>query len=428
MGKDKYQDLKRIFIVAPFFPPSAMPPAQRVRLIVQHAASLGFYPVVFTVNPNRREQKGDPWMTELAGDQFDLVTVKCLDQNITRKFKIGDLGIRMLPFLFFKLLKYARKQKPSFILYPVPPWYVLTIAPLIKFFTGVPYGIDFIDPWVHTLDKTETSFKNGASQSIAKYFEKRACKNASIIYSVSQGINDDLVKRYPFLKNKILIAVPYGAEKKDFELLKDKIQNNNNDKIIIRYIGAIWLDCFQVLDGLMPALAKVEKKQPLQVEFLGTSYAGETLAKAQLNKWITDNNMQSYTTENPVRIAYKSAVELTLQSDLSLLIGGMLPYYAASKLMGLLVSKKIFVAFVHEDSFPAKLLTELEFPYLVTYSQSVNNLPNKKIDVLTAVIERAIADRYNFKSVDLSHPLVRQHTALGMTKTFLEPIKSFLGE
>ena len=37
---------------------------------------------------------------------------------------------------------------------------------------------------------------------------------------------------------------------------------------------------------------------------------------------------------------YKKAVELTLEADILLLIGGMLPYYAASKLMGLLVSKR----------------------------------------------------------------------------------------
>ena len=220
-----------------------MPPSQRVRLIVQHAASLGFYPVVFTVDPKRREEKEDPWMTELAGDQFDLVTVKCLDQNITRKFKVGDLGIRMLPFLFFKLLKYARKQKPSFILYPVPPWYILTIAPLIKFFTGINYGIDFIDPWVHKLDKTETSFKNRASQRIAKYFEKRACKSASVIYSVSEGMNNDLVSRYPSLRNKILIAVPYGAEKKDFEEITSSLFSN----FLPGYCPSLFSSCFNFL-------------------------------------------------------------------------------------------------------------------------------------------------------------------------------------
>lgn len=403
-----------------------MPPSQRVRLIVQHASSLNYFPTVFTVDPKYREETGDPWMVELVGDKFKLVTVNCLDQNKTRKFKIGDLGLRILPFLFFTLRKYIKKEKPDFILYPVPPWYVLMIAPLLKKLSGVPYGIDFIDPWVHDLDARERSTKKRISHWISRRMEKNVCKHASIIYAVSKGINDNLIERYPFLKNKIFITVPYGAEQNDFDSLRMQLPAVKNDKIVIRYIGAIWIDCYAVLDGLMPALAEVSKTLPLQIEFIGTSYAVEQMSKPQLDKWISENNMQQYTIENPLRISYRKAVELTLQSDLLLLIGGMEPYYAASKLMGLLVSKKPFVAFVHEDSFPAKLLLEINFPYVVTYAQSEQRLPIHQIKCLTATIKKAIAEKNSFTGVDLSHPVIQANTALRMTKTFLEPINKLL--
>jgi hypothetical protein len=337
--------LKKIFIIAPYFPPSAMPPSQRVRLIVQHAASLGYFPTVFTVESKYREETEDPWMVDLVGDQFKLITVNCFDQNKTRKFKVGDLGLRVLPFLFFKLRKYAKKEKPDFILYPVPPWYTLMIAPLIKKITGIPYGIDFIDPWVHDLDKRESSVKKHISHWISRRMEKQVCKHASIIYAVSKGINDNLIKRYPFLKEKTFIAVPYGAEQNDFDVLRKEMPEIKNNKIVIRYIGAIWLDCYAVLDGLMPALAAVGKLKQLQIEFYGTSYAGEKFSRPQLDKWVLENDMEKYVSENPIRVTYRRAVELTLQSDLLLLIGGMVPYYAASKLMGLLVSKKTFCCF-----------------------------------------------------------------------------------
>ncbi len=414
--------MKKIFIIAPYFPPSALPPAQRVRLIVQHAASLGYYPVVFTVDHKYREDPADPWMMELLGNDYKVINVASLDQNKTRKYKIGDLGIRMLPSLFTQLLKYGKSEKPAFMLYPVPSWYTLTIAPLIKFLTKVPYGIDFIDPWVYDLDATETSFKERSSQWIARQFEKWACKNASVIYAVSQGINDNLVKRYPALKNKIFIAVPYGAEKSDFDILRAQLPRVKTDKILIRYIGAISLDNFTVLHGVMPALAKAADHFPLQIEFYGTSYAIELFSKPKLDNWINENNMQIYTKEYPLRVSYKKAVELTLQSDVLILFGGMLPYYAASKLMGLLVSGKPFVAFLHEDSFPAKLLSELNFPYLVTYSHDEESLPVKKIDILADTIKKLITERNDYKGVDLAHPLIQQNTALGMTKSFLEPI------
>ena len=403
-----------------------MPPSQRVRLIVQHATTLGYYPTVFTVAPKYREEMGDPWMVDLAGDKYKLVTVNCFDQNKTRKFKIGDLGLRILPFLFFTLRKHIKKEKPDFILYPVPPWYVLMIAPLLKNITGVPYGIDFIDPWVHDLDDRERSTKKRISHWISRRMEKNVCRHASIIYAVSKGINNNLVERYPFLKGKIFVTVPYGAEQNDFDSLRSQLPSVNNDKIIIRYIGAIWIDCYAVLDGLMPALAEVGKTLPLQIEFIGTSYAVEKMSKPQLDKWISENNMQEYTLEDPLRVSYRKAVELSLQSDLLLLIGGMEPYYAASKLMGLLISKKVFVAFVHEDSFPAKLLQEINFPYVVTYSQSEEKLPIHQIKCLGEKIKKAIAEKDSFTGVDLSHPVIQANTAFGMTKTFLEPINKLL--
>ncbi len=403
-----------------------MPPSQRVRLIVQHAASLGYYPTVFTVDPKYREETGDPWMVDLVGDKFKLVTVNCLNQNKTRKFKIGDLGLRILPFLFFALRKHIKNERPDFILYPVPPWYVLMIAPLLKGLTGVPYGIDFIDPWVHDLDDRERSTKKRISHWISRRMEKHVCKHASIIYAVSKGINDNLVEHYPLLRGKTFITVPYGAEQNDFDSLTAQMPVINNNKIVIRYIGAIWIDCYAVLDGLMPALAEAEKTLPLHIEFIGTSYAIEKMSKPQLDKWITENNMQQFTSESPLRVSYRKAVELTLQSDILLLMGGMETYYAASKLMGLLVSKKPFVAFLHEDSFPAKLLLEINFPYVVTYSLSEKRLPIHQIKCLTEIIKKAIAEKDGYTGVDLSHPVIQANTAFGMTQTFLEPINKLL--
>ncbi|MEI2709139.1 MAG: hypothetical protein V9E96_09025 [Chitinophagaceae bacterium] len=164
--------MKTLFIVAPHFPPSSLPPSQRVRLLVRNAKQFGFFPHAYTVNTNYRQETTDEWMNELLGDDYLVTEINCLDQRKTRKFGIGDLGLRMLPFLIFKLIKDAKKLKADFILYPVPPWYILIAAPIVKWFTKVPYGIDFIDPWVHEEIATNRNFKYNASQFIAKSFRK----------------------------------------------------------------------------------------------------------------------------------------------------------------------------------------------------------------------------------------------------------------
>lgn len=417
--------IEKLFIIAPHFPPSSSPPAQRVRLMVKHAVDFGFYPTVFTVEPEYREEVADNWMCELTGKDFEKIEVGCLNQHITRKFGIGDLGLRMLPFLFFKLKKEARRQKPAFVLYPVPPWYILVIAPLIKRLTGVPYGIDFIDPWVHEAERTHAGIKHRLAQKVARSLEGWVTKHASVIFSVSEGINDNLRKRHPGLQHKPMFAVPYGAEPGDFKAVPVP-EGKATGHTVIRYIGAIWNDCYPVLDGLMPALAAVHEIHKLKIEFYGTSYAGEGLAKTQLDDWIARYQMADYTTEQCLRVTYKKAVELTQSADLLFLVGGMQPYYAASKLMGLVVSGKPFLAFVHRHSFPAKFLKEIDYPFVVTYSGEEQDLPECKVEELKNMFSRLIQQKDDFVPPDTNHPLVQANTASGMTRVFMENIAATL--
>ena len=412
--------MKKIFIIAPHFPPSALPPAQRVRLMVKHLKTLGWYPHVFTTESKFREEKEDAWMTELAGDDFDLTVVKALNQKKTRKFGVGDLGLRMIPYLLPAIKKAAKKEKPDFILYPVPPWYILLIAPLIKRKTKIPYGIDFIDPWFVGEIPKNSNFKKRISQKFARRFEKKAVLKADIIYSVSEGININLKSRYS-IENKPLLAIPYGVEPSDFNI---STEMPVSDKITFRYIGAVWNDAYSVLEPLLKSLSIIEKETPLQIEFYGTSYAGEGLARPQTTKWIEQFEMQNFMIENPLRVPYKKAVELTMFADIILLFGGMQPYYAASKLMGLIASGKPFIAFLHNDSFPAKFLKQLDYKYIVTYSQK--ELPETKLRELIEIIKQLIKEKDNIVKFDFSNPLIQQHTALGMTKEFIKPIENLL--
>lgn len=416
--------LKKIFIIAPHFPPSALPPAQRVRLLVKHCANNGVFPYAFTVSPKHREEISDNWMTELLGNDYEEIIVRCLPPKLTRKLGFGDLGLRMLPFLWFTLLRESIRLKPEFILYPVPPWYILLVAPWIKWLTGIKYGIDFIDPWVHHDNMKNSSFKYNASQWIARVFEGWVVKHASIVFSVSEGINTNLVQRHPKLGQVPMLAVPYGAEPNDFNIISTQVLNN--ERLTIRYIGAIWADCYPVLDGLMASFSLLSNRYDFLLEFYGTSYAGQGLAKAQLEPWFTKYSLSDRAKEQPLRVPYKNAVELTMSSDILFLIGGMQPYYAASKLMGLIASRKPFIAFVHKDSFPAKFLAELNYPYLITYSSLELELPIHQSKQLFDVFEKLIKDKDTFIPIDLEHPLVRQHTAEGMTQFFLNNIKKIL--
>jgi len=407
-----------LFIAAPFFPPSSMPPSQRVRLLVRHLHEVDWQPVIFTPDHRYREEVPDPWMLEITGDQFEEIKIGCFDQRTTRKFGVGDLGLRIFPFLFFALWKNTRRKKPAFILYPVPPWYMMVMAPFLKWMTGVPYAIDFIDPWVQKTEGQKGKAK--LSQWIARRLEGFVVKRSSAVFAVSQGILNDLLQRHPSLQAIPLVSVPYGVEASDFLAIKPK--KTEGGPVMIRYTGAISVAMLVVADTLFKALKIVNESKPVQVIFTGTSYAGTGQVRPVLAELIRDNDVASFITEKPSRVGYKEALELSMGADMQLIIGDTTPYYAASKLMGLAASGRPFFAFIHKESFPATFLHECKYEY-VTVFENEELGKEMKIKELADAILYAISGKEPFHRIDINNPVLAQYTAAAMTKTFSDTLK-----
>src|SRR5664279_4556735 len=397
---------KIVFIPAPFFPPSAMPPSQRIRLLVRHLHEFGWKPVIFTVDPYYREDIPDPWMLEIAGTEYEKIEVKTWDQRKTRKFGLGDLGIRMSLNLIRAMLKQAKKERPALILYPVPPWYMMVMAPFIKRKTGIPYIIDYIDPWIYPT--AHRDIKALMSRGIATLMEGRSVKKSDAIIAVSQGILEELKNRYPSIASIPLVAIPYGVEVSDYDAIH--VLKKDDSRILVRYTGAISENMIVVVDSLLKAFKKVRELLPLQVIFTGTSYAGIGRTKPVLSELISANDVADFVTENPARVGYRQALEMSKQADVQLLVGDTTPYYAASKMMGLVASGKPFFAWVHFESFPAQFLEELKYPHRVFYRPEELG-DEHKIRQLSEALLYSLQNRADFVPVPLQDPVFVKYTA-----------------
>jgi hypothetical protein len=410
--------LKKILIVAPFYPPSALPPSLRVRLLVNHLKEFGYEPIVITVNQKYREDKPDNWLVENTRRDFKIIEVKALNQKWTRKLGVGDLGIRMLPFLFIELIKICIKEKPAIILFPVPPWFILLTGPIIKFLFKIPYIIDFIDPWYYeiTEELRNKNIKFKVNRFLAKILEGFVVRNANSMIAVSQGMLNDIVKRHPETKALYSKEIPYGIEQDDF--FKMQIRSDKSEKIKVRFIGALNKDFYPVLYEFFNGVKMISRADFI-IEFIGTNYAPENLSKPFLKNQIEYFDLAQKVFEYHIRITYKESIEKTINSDILLMFGSIRPYYTASKLLFLLASQKPFFAMVHADSFPAKFLSELHYPYLVTYTLTTDNKIETKQNVHDVLKE--LLDNYNnFKVIDFELTHLKEFTGLGMTKKFAD--------
>jgi hypothetical protein len=360
-------------------------------------------------------------MMEITGNNFEKITVKAWDQKKTRKFGVGDLGIRMFLGLFRSILRQVKKEKPDLILYPVPPWYIMLMAPLIRRITKIPYAIDYIDPWVFKLKNRD--LKARLSQWIAKRTEGMVLRRSGATFAVSEGILDELRLRYPELKSRPMIAVPYGVEASDYQTINAEM--NTNGKVLMRYTGAVSENMLPVIDVLLKAMKKLNDSIPLEIQFTGTTYAGAGLAKPVLVQTIKANKVGNFVVENPSRVGYQTALELGMGADFQLLIGDITPYYAASKMMGLVASGKPFFALLNKDSFPATFLRQIQYKDMVLFSP--DQLGNPALtEIVYQGLLKAIKNKDQYKAVSTDHPVFSKYTAMAMTKTFTDTFQKII--
>jgi len=156
--------------------------------------------------------------------------------NISSPRVIGDIGLRA----FFQLRKRAcellQSEKIDFVYIPIPSFYTALIGPYLYKKTGVPYGIDYIDPWVHHFPGSDKLFsRHWFSTQLAKILEPIALKHASLITGVSEGYYTPVLERNPHLKKQsITAAMPYGGEERDHEYVRRQTLEVRREMLVDR--------------------------------------------------------------------------------------------------------------------------------------------------------------------------------------------------
>jgi hypothetical protein len=85
---------------------------------------------------------------------------------------IGDMALRAFGHLKNKAIELIREQNIDFLWLPIPSYYNALLGRPIHKATGVPYGIDYIDPSVNGFPGQEKLFsKAWLSNQLSKILE-----------------------------------------------------------------------------------------------------------------------------------------------------------------------------------------------------------------------------------------------------------------
>ncbi|MGN6343325.1 MAG: hypothetical protein ACTHML_20265 [Ginsengibacter sp.] len=357
--------MKKILIIYPHFPPSNLAGIHRSRLFAQHLTSFGWQPTVLTVYEDYYEENLDWNLTKLLPRDLRIEKVKAFKN--TKPRLIGDTGLRAFFQLYKKAKQLIKKEKFDFLYIPIPSFYCALLGRWLYQSTGIKYGIDYIDPWVHHFPGSDKLFSRPwFSTQLAKFLEPIAIKKASLITGVAEGYYKAALERNPHLKKQAVYgAMPYGGEELDHAAvsvmgIEPYLFQHKEDKIQFVYAGAMLPKAYQPLESVFAAIASNrEQFSKAEFHFIGTgskanndgSYNIKPLAE-KYGLW------QTTVFEYPKRIPYLEVLVHLDIADAVFILGSTEPHYTPSKTYQGVLSKKPLMAILHKESTAVKVIRE----------------------------------------------------------------------
>ena len=414
--------MKKILILYPHFPPSNLAGVHRARLFAQHLTAFGWNPIILTVHEKYYEETPDDNLTKLLPATLRIEKVTAF--SVGKRRLIGDIGLRAFFQLYRRANELIKSEKIDFLYIPIPSFYCALLGRLLHEFTGIKYGIDYIDPWVHEFPGSNKKFsRHWFSTQIAKFLEPIAVKKASLITGVAEGYYEPVLNRNPLLrKNAVTGAMPYGGEAKDHEIIdslniESYLFEKKKHKLQFVYAGAMLPKAYKPLEKIFASIeANATVFEEVEIHFIGTgkvttdahSYNIKPLAE-KYGLWHT--NIFEY----PARIPYLDVLVHLNIADAVFVLGSTEPHYTPSKVYQAILANKPVMAVLHEQSQARSVLVQSHAGLVITINeQNIKQLQfNFAQQIMT--FKKFVDD---FKPEQVNKEVFEQYSAYSVTKKF----------
>ena len=360
--------MRNLLIIYPHWPPSNLAGVHRPRLIANFLTGLGWHPILLTVHHDFYEEKLDWDMLKLVRKAIEVHSVTA--KKIKKPRLIGDIGLRAFGSLKKKAIQIIGEKKIDFIWIPIPSFYTAVLGRVIFNKTGIPYGIDYIDPWVRDINNRK-SIRSVLSILIARIIEPYAIKKATLISGVAEAYFKPAIKRNFKSKTPVQVAMPYGFDPLDHQVKLENIDypwNNYPGCIPLVYAGAFLPNSGLFIDILFKAIANLKGEgkfdEKVKLFFIGTG----NYRHKSISEYAAENSINGHIIEIRERFPYLRILNFLSASNGVILIGSTEKHYTASKTFQAILSGKPVFAMLHAESMAVNVFQDCRAEaYLVKY-------------------------------------------------------------
>jgi glycosyltransferase involved in cell wall biosynthesis len=376
--------LKQVLIVSPHFPPVDLPDMHRVRISLPYFQEFGWKPTVLTVAPRFVEGSREPRFADQLATDTAVTRTSALPVRWTRKAGLGNLGLRAFPFLYSAGSRLFSRGAFDLVYFSTTVFTSIPLGKLWKRRFGIPFVVDMQDPWVNDYydrhPSVEKPPKYRIANSLHHILEPWSMPAADGLISVSAAYIEALAERYPALRRKPSMVLPFGAAPRDFEGVRQDPQPNGffdpaDGQIHAVYIGRGGQDMWTALGLLFSALKTGLNESPelfqrIRMHFLGTDYAPAGRSRKSIEPLAESLGVAEYVREHPERVPYFEALQVLRDAHMLLLPGSDDPQYTPSKLYPYILAGKPLLAILHESSGACDVMRSTNAGAVVAFGRS----------------------------------------------------------
>ena len=419
--------MKRVAIIGADFAPSSLPPALRLRFFVSHLREFGWEPTVITTDPRYYDCALDPEIEHLLPDGLRVLRTPALPRSLTRLVGLGDLGARSMGYHWRVLRDLCRRGEVDLVFIPVPAYMPMVLGRRAHDRFGVPYVIDYIDPWgseyYWRVPREQRPPKWLAAYVTARLLERYTLRHVAHLVGVSRGTTETVRRRYPWLAEADTTEIPYGAEGGDWDYIRrhprpNQIFDPADGRLHFASVGAYTEAMRPVLSAFFSGVKKARAEDPalarLRLHFVGTSYSTGRPCVAPIAR---EQGVQDLVEEHPQRVSYLDALQLLSDAHALLVIGSAEPHYTASKIFPYILARKPLLTIFHRDSSVIDIVERTQAGSVVSFSAD-NPLQGKTAEVAQRLRELAtLAPGYEPRE---RQPALEAYTTQAMTARLAE--------
>jgi hypothetical protein len=394
--------MKRLALLSTYFPPGNVAGVHRARLLSQYLPEFGWEPTIVTTHSRYYEERLDAALTTLLPAKVKVVYTRALPTKPIRL--VGDLGIRALWWHYRALCDLAARRKFDFLLITVASHYSSVLGRLIHRRFGIPYGIDYQDPWISESPRVQPVLsKVWANDKLARMLEPWALRDAALITGVAPGYFAGVLERNPGLAARVVTtSMPIGGSESDFEIVRSAprqlfLYDPDDGYFHLIYAGALLPAGVTIVDAFLQGLARLRSTSPataarLRVHFVGTGRFVDDPQGYQVLPLARIAGVEDLVTEHPHRIGYVDSLNHLVRANAVLVLGSTERHYTPSKLFLAVLSRRPVLAVLHEASTAVDILAAARAGRTIVLPEGGTPDPAFIARELEALVERSVYD------------------------------------